>query len=362
MDFREVHQQSLTEMEELRKFQSSTFDTLARRKLIEDQNTILELSGRVQELQNEVNCMNDSKDFQDAESARSGNSHVTSRPVSFPPHPIPERNVETFFHIAEPQRRAANHLGHTWYIGKRFCKSTCIFISSLTSRIESMGYNNWGAASYVYSGEKWKANTRSRSEMPVWTVSQRFSHLQRRRLFKELWGRPTTTADFWSPIWQVPYTSHVCLLEDKVQDRGMYLFTISYGSNAMDQGSGVGWFSGWIEIFVIYSWFFNAELWSTWCEDHWTKSSIIPISREESVWRNKRPRSRTVSFVADRLLSWSTITSGSLESRILSKTMPTYSLSFYEMTIFRNSILSGTEFHCPWRKSRMMTSWKDCTN
>ena len=30
--FREVHQQSLTEMEELRKFQSSTFDTLARRK------------------------------------------------------------------------------------------------------------------------------------------------------------------------------------------------------------------------------------------------------------------------------------------------------------------------------------------
>ena len=77
-------------MEESLKFQSSTFDTIARRKLIEDQNTILELSGRVQELQNEVNCMNDSKDFQDAESVRSGNSHVTSRPVSFPPHPIPE--------------------------------------------------------------------------------------------------------------------------------------------------------------------------------------------------------------------------------------------------------------------------------
>ena len=90
MDFREVHQQSLTEMEELQKFQSSTFDTLARRKLIEDENTIMELSGRLQELQNEVNCMNDSKDFPDAESVRSGNSHVTSRPVSFPPHPIPE--------------------------------------------------------------------------------------------------------------------------------------------------------------------------------------------------------------------------------------------------------------------------------
>ena len=63
---------------------------MARRKFIEDQNTILELGQRVQDSQNEVNCMNDSKDFQDTESIRSGNSHVTSRPVSFPPHPIPE--------------------------------------------------------------------------------------------------------------------------------------------------------------------------------------------------------------------------------------------------------------------------------
>ena len=77
-DSREVHQQNLTEMKELRKFQSSTFDELTRQKFIEDQNTIMELSGKLQELQNEVNCMNDSKDFQDAESVRSGNSHVTS--------------------------------------------------------------------------------------------------------------------------------------------------------------------------------------------------------------------------------------------------------------------------------------------
>ena len=89
-DFREVHQKSLTEMEEFRKFQSSTFDTLAGRKLIEDQHTILDLSSRVQKLQNEVNCMNDFKDFQDAESIRSGNSCVAGRPLSFPPHPKPE--------------------------------------------------------------------------------------------------------------------------------------------------------------------------------------------------------------------------------------------------------------------------------
>ena len=141
--------------------------------------------------------------------------------------------VEAFFRIAAPQRRAAMHLGYTWYIGKRFCKSTCIFISSLSSRIESMEYDNWGAASYVNSGEKWKTRTKSRSEMPVWTVSQRFSHLQWRRLFKELWCRPTTTADFWSQLWQVPYTSNLCLLEDKDQDRGMYLLVHIFPTEAM---------------------------------------------------------------------------------------------------------------------------------
>ena len=80
---------SLTEMEELKKFQSSTFDTIARRRLVEDQDTILELTGKIQELQNEINCMNDSRDFQDAESIPSGNSRVASRPVSLAPHPIP---------------------------------------------------------------------------------------------------------------------------------------------------------------------------------------------------------------------------------------------------------------------------------
>ena len=89
-ELRGTHDKSLNEMKELKEFQSSTFDTVARRRLVEDQDTILELTGKIQELQNEINCMNDSRDFQDAESVRSGNSLVTSQPVSFPPHPIPE--------------------------------------------------------------------------------------------------------------------------------------------------------------------------------------------------------------------------------------------------------------------------------
>ena len=50
-DLREAHEKSLNEMEELKKFQSSTVDTIARRRLVEDQDTILELTGKIQELQ-----------------------------------------------------------------------------------------------------------------------------------------------------------------------------------------------------------------------------------------------------------------------------------------------------------------------
>ena len=63
----------------------------------------MELAGKIQELQNEINCMNDSIDFQDAESVRTGNSHVTSQPVSFPPHPIPGGMLSRSFGV--PSRR-----------------------------------------------------------------------------------------------------------------------------------------------------------------------------------------------------------------------------------------------------------------
>ena len=83
-DLREAYEKSLSEMDELKRFQGSTFETIARRKLVDDRDTILELIGKIQELQNEINCMNDSRDFQDAESVRSGHSHVASQRVSFP--------------------------------------------------------------------------------------------------------------------------------------------------------------------------------------------------------------------------------------------------------------------------------------
>ena len=198
LEFREVHQQSLAEMEELRKFQSSTFDTI--RRLIEDQNTILELSARVQELQNEVNCMNDSKDFQDAESVRSGNSHVTSRPVSFPTHPRLEGMLRHSF-VSPRRKEGPPSIWDTHGISGNVsanpqASSTAPYPQELNPWRKIIEEPLHTSA----AEESERPEQKSRSEMPVWTVSQRFSHLLWRRLFKELWGRPTTTAGFGSPF------------------------------------------------------------------------------------------------------------------------------------------------------------------
>ena len=122
-------------MEELKRFQGSTFDTIARRKLVEDQDTILELTGKIQELQNEINCVNDSRDFQDAESVRSGHSHVASHLVSFPPHPVPG---------GMPSRK--NGPPSIWdthgISGNVFFKSNGVFFSTLSAGTESMEFSH----------------------------------------------------------------------------------------------------------------------------------------------------------------------------------------------------------------------------
>ena len=75
----------------MKRFQGLRIDEFSSIKLIENQDAIHELTARIQELQNEVNCMNDSRDFKDAESVRSGLSHVTSQLALFPPYRDPGR-------------------------------------------------------------------------------------------------------------------------------------------------------------------------------------------------------------------------------------------------------------------------------
>ena len=141
-------------MEELRKFQSSTFDTIARRRSVEDQDTILELTGKIQDLQNEIYCMNDSKDFQDAESIRSGNSHLTSPPVSFTPHPIPEGMLSRSFGVPSRKEGPPSIWDTHGISGNVFANpdasSSAPYPQELTASVE---FVDQGAALFIHSGE-----------------------------------------------------------------------------------------------------------------------------------------------------------------------------------------------------------------
>ena len=208
-DFREVHQQDLInmkefqqdliKMKELQKFPNSTFDEFTKQKFIEDQKIIMELSGRLQELQNEVNCMNDSKDFQDAESIRSGNSHVTSQPMLFPKHPPFEGMLKPAFITQRQTEEPPNIWDTSGISGNVFAHPQTSSSAPCPQELNSTWRKTIEEPIHMSTAERsGKTRTRRRSEMPVWTVSQRFSHLQWRRPFQELWSRPTTIADFGS--------------------------------------------------------------------------------------------------------------------------------------------------------------------
>ena len=191
-EIREVRQQDLMRHLELQKFQNS-----------ESQKTIMDLSGRLQELQNEMNLMNDSKDFMDAESTCSGNLHVTSPPGLFPRHLPLEGLLKPVFTSLRQDEKPPNIWDTSGISGNVFANPQASSSAPYSQELNSSKWNPWRETTEEpihksIGREKRKTKARLRSEMPVRTVSQKFSSHQWRRLFKELWGRPTTTADFGS--------------------------------------------------------------------------------------------------------------------------------------------------------------------
>ena len=139
-DLREAHMKSLTEVEELKRFQGSTFDEFSRRRLIENQDTILELTARIQELTEWSDLYEWFERFW-----RCWISTQWTIPRYWSTSVTPTfsrswRNAKSFSGNAEPQRKAARHLGHAWCIGKRFCKSIGVFFITLSASVESMEF------------------------------------------------------------------------------------------------------------------------------------------------------------------------------------------------------------------------------
>ena len=172
------------------------------------------------------------------------------------------------------------------------------------------------------------------------------------------------------------------LLEDKIQDWGMYLFKISYGRYAVDQRSWDGGISGRSQD-VAVNWKAQIPKFrDAWCEDCvWSEEhhhKFLLQDESQSGWAkgaNARPNS---PWKTD-WVKWSTNTSGWLENMKLFLILRIYSVSLHMATtskifdtIWDQALLSTSELPkdsmlesvykmCMPESVQLQTGWQ-CTN
>ena len=106
-------------------------------KLIEDRDIIFEFTAKIQELQNEVNCMNDSRDFKNAESVRSGLSHVHRQPAKNPLFRDPGGMLSRSLGMPSRNDRPPSVWDTHGISGNVFCKSNGVFFSTFYAKLHS---------------------------------------------------------------------------------------------------------------------------------------------------------------------------------------------------------------------------------
>ena len=108
---------------------------------------------------NEMVELHDSRDFKDAESVRSGQSHVTCQPAFFPPFQNPGGNAKPFCGNAEPQRWAAKYLGH----GMVYRETFFAYPTASSSAPYPQSINSWN----TNMSERTSPHVMSESQTPV---------------------------------------------------------------------------------------------------------------------------------------------------------------------------------------------------
>ena len=229
---------SLNEMEELKRFQGSTFNGFSRKKLIEDRDTILGLTAKIQELQHEVHCMNDSTDFKDAASVRSGQSHVTSQPAFFPLFRDPGRMLSRSVGMPSRNDRPPSIRDTHDISGNVFANPTAS-----------------SSAPYPQESNPWISNVSEHTSPHVMSESQtpaldprcqsgsstRNSFNPSEGRFQRNYGADPQRLQISDPHFdKFPDPATVACGQLRFKTEVVYLLTISYGSYAVDQRSGDG--------------------------------------------------------------------------------------------------------------------------
>ena len=150
---------------------------------------------KIQELQNEVNCMNDSRDFKDAELARSGPSHVTSQPALLPPFPDPGGMLSRSVEMPSRNDRPPDTWDTHGISGNVFVNPTVSSSASYPQRFNPWISNVSEHTSPHVTSERQTPDTALDPRCQSGPSARIHSTLVRED-FQKLWGRPPTTADF----------------------------------------------------------------------------------------------------------------------------------------------------------------------
>ena len=170
-------------MEDLKNFQSSLFDTAAKRRLVGYYSWTHWQDRGVAKMWIIVWIIQEI--FKMLNQHAAGHSHVTSQALSFPLPSDTGGMLSRSTRMPSRKNGPPSFCGTHGYSEKRFSKSSRVFFSTLSAGIESMEFKSHvRTVSLLNSGGEWESSTSSESEMQVRTVSQKFSHLQWRRLSK----------------------------------------------------------------------------------------------------------------------------------------------------------------------------------
>ena len=202
-DLREAHMKSFNEMEELNQFQGSTIDGFSRRNWSKIETLSLNSQPRFRNYRMKLIVWMIREIFKDAESVRSGQSHVTSQPAFSPPFRDPDGMLSRSLGMLSRNDKPPDIWDTHGISGNVFVNPPASSSSPYPGE-----FNPW--ISNVT--EDTSPHVTSERQNPDTTLdprcqsgpSARFIRPLRGKIFKELWGRPTTTADFGSSFWQIP--------------------------------------------------------------------------------------------------------------------------------------------------------------
>ena len=152
--------------------------------------------------------------------------------------------------------------------GKRFCKSRCVFISTISPRIASMEFIDRRAAPFVHSGEKvkgknkikiWDASLGRQPKIQPSSVEETLQRImgadqQRLQILDLHFDKFPTPATF--ACWKVRFKTEVCTCSQFPTEAMQWIKEVELVDSVdeLRTSSSIRGIS-------------NAEFWSTWCED-----------------------------------------------------------------------------------------------